>query len=849
METRGGLTPLPFKTVGEVGCAIRDDRYQSSADVPINATLVPDKGEGITTEENIQIADENEGTALIYSAPVDPSFCDDYTINNELGDYLTRPVLINTTSWTLGTPFNLEIFPWDLYFNDDRIRKKLDNYSLLNCTLNIKIVVNASPFYYGLALAAYKPLDGFKDETIKNVATYDDDLVPLSQRPHIYIYPQSCQGGHLKLPFFYYKNWLRVNDRQVFQWMGKLTIREIFPLSNANSVVGTDVNIQIYAWASDVKLTAPTNALALQSGDEYMYTGPVSAPASAIAAITGKLEDVPVIGPFMTATRALSSGVSKFAAYFGFTNTQVIDDVKPFKDLPFHSLASSEIGQPTEKLTLDPKNELSIDPRIVGLTGHDELSIKDFIMRESYLTQEVWSAADTVDTILFSSRIMPMLNKVNGVYRQMTPLAYSQFLFRYWRGDICFRIRFICSKYHRGRARITWDPEGNIITDAVTSTTSFTRIVDISEETDVEICVPYMQATPWLLTDNSSNFEFFGKSYVTTRFPNSDNGTLCVRVFTEQSSPVASADIGVVVSVRGCENFEYAAPKELPSDMSFWDLQSSDIMSYDGGNLCNITQNSVGKKHSHRFLVNMGEKISSFRQLLRRSSLSRVLTSRGVGTGDDFAILKTLMSPYPLYNGYDPNGINDAKGTLVPGSLFPYNYSHNIPFNWIGNCFIGMRGSSTWHVNCDSKNLAGTLRWRRSNDSRSTASYYGINWLATSSSEDVADHYFTVNTTPGSTGQSLTHQITQAGSSVTVPMYNHNRMISTDVVKRNLGNSIDGTDGESVEFSTLIRPNSDTATGDLQTYSLYHNIGTDFNFYFFLNCPTVVVSPVPNPTV
>lgn len=357
-----------------------------------------------------------------------------------------------------------------------------------------------------------------------------------------------------------------------------------------------------------------------------------------------------------------------------------------------------------------------------------------------------------------------------------------------------------------------------------------------------------MQALPWLKTDDNSNNEWFGAGLAYTRAPAYDNGTFTIRVFTEQSSPVASADIEVVVSVKGADNFEYAAPKELPQDMSFWNLQSSDEMVYDSDYTTNITQNSMGKKHSHRFLINMGEKITSFRQLLRRASLSRRFTGSDIVAGDKYALLKSHMSPYPLYNGYDGNGINLADKTLTPGTLVPYNYCYNIPFNWIGNCFVGMRGSSTWHLNCDANVPAGTLRWYRDNDGRTAADYYTWNTLASALTTNYAQHFFLITSDSGSAAQSLTHQLTQTGSSVTVPMYSQYRMISTDSVKRTLGNGIDGTDTESVSFETLLKP-VDVAGYDVQTYSLYHNIGTDFNFYFFLNCPTVTVSPIPLPSL
>lgn len=77
----------------------------------------------------------------------------------ELADFLRRPVLIDESTWTVGTTYaSLGISPWVEFFNNPVIKKKIDNYAFINCTLKIKIMINSSPFLYGALVASYEPL-------------------------------------------------------------------------------------------------------------------------------------------------------------------------------------------------------------------------------------------------------------------------------------------------------------------------------------------------------------------------------------------------------------------------------------------------------------------------------------------------------------------------------------------------------------------------------------------------------------------------------------------------------------------------------------------------------------------
>jgi len=904
----------------------------SSGGVPSEITQ-GDKGLPGGTEERastVRYLDENPGQMLSWNPISDNSYYNDYTAGVELNNFFERPVLIQTYSLSESSNFNQTFNPWYNYFSDTRVGKKLDNFSLLSCNLHVKFIINASPFYYGMLIASWRPVVNFANDNIQSGDTYASDLIPLSQRPHIYLYPQTCQGGEMKLPFFYFKNWLRVNDHNEFNNIGQMTLRSIVQLQNANSNASTPITIQVFAWASDVRVTAPTVALSLQSTDqssvdEIKYrvemrlreiarlvgllqhdinaivekskieslefseeeilflknlltdtkdnvetivsplvvqsrdeygTGSISAPASAIARATGLLKRVPIIGPYMTATSMISDTIGQIARIFGFTNVPVISDVQPLKSLVFHSLASCSIGGPIEKLTFDPKNELTIDPRVCGLPPQDDMLISNIVQRESYLGQYTWGAGAAVNSLIFGAAVQPEMTGVytsgGGVlYRNATPMAHIQKMFKYWRGDIIFRFRFICSKFHRGRALIQWDPEGDIVGQTSTSNVVFTEVVDISKNVDIEVRVPYMQSTPWCLTSTSNNTPYYGgSSYTTARRNAFDNGTLTLKVFTVQTSPVASANIVVVVSVRGADNLEYACPRELSNSNSFFNTQSVDQEFAYENPVSVLASNNINGNSDHLYLVNHGEQITSVRQLMQRSTHVMSLYAASTNTTSAILFVQHKMGRFPPSPGYDPNGIHSAKGLIATTSNFPYNFSQMTPFCWLQYCYVGARGSTVYHINVEANDPVTLVRAVRASGTITAANYVQTQTIATGVTSSNFSKTWLVYESSGYEGQSLTNQKTQAGMSILMPMYNLNRFCQSDPNYNILGLSVANTDTDNIQIDYAIKPHYNTSVNSAEAAytSFYHSIGPDFSFIFFLNVPSVIInSGLPNP--
>nr|ULG00059.1 MAG: hypothetical protein 2 [Locarnavirus sp.] len=773
----------------------------------------------------------------------------DAVINADLADYLSRPVRISSFTWSMSDTVGVlnTVLPWSAYMSHPSITNKLTNYAFLRGNLKVKYVVNASPFYYGSMRACYQPLQNFKPATIVAGSVgpvQNTELIPYSQQPGVWIKPSHSEGAELTLPFFLPRSFLRVQSLTEAQNMGILRNVIYNPLLSANGATGS-VSVQVYAWMEDVVLAGPTVGIALQA-DEYGL-GPVSLPATTIASMASKLRTVPIIGKYATATEIGARAAAGIAQLFGMSNPPVIENTTPLRPSPFPQMASPELSYPVEKLTLDPKNELSIDPSIVGLTSEDELAIQNFVTKQSYVTGNSWTTSMAADTPLFTAKVNTNFgvgSTTTGGLVQYTPLALAAKQFRAWRGDIIFTFRFIATPFHKGRVRISYDPaNASVQTTADTGPYVFNRIVDLGAETEVDIRIPYQQALPWCY--NYSQLDL--SNWTTSASPaltfqdTFDNGVISVKVLTALSAPVTTSSVGMQVFVRGAENLELANPTTLVQQETAFVLQSEEYSEKREG-AEEILGNSDAGIMTTRARVNFGENVGSLRTLLRRSNLLDSIVPQTNTTNLGFYTI--TQTRYPAHYGYDPAGFITVKGTTVPASNFLFNSVNMTPWHYISNCFVAQRGSMHWHYNWEGPTEV-TMR-----ATRYPLFYPGTNAAYVGSTAgSFSKNVYTLNVwnTPSSAGTALTNQTTNAGLSVSVPNASVFKFQSTSPTQGSApaGTSSAMYDGSVYEGFTVEIVNNGVADelsrGRLERYFA---IGTDYTLMFFLNCPTMRYLPI-----
>jgi hypothetical protein len=762
-----------------------------------------------------------------------------------LGDYLSRPVRIATLNWLENTFTQTAILPWHLYFDTPQIKKKLDNYGKISCRLHLKFVLNASPFYYGSLRACYFPLSDARSTYVSSA-----DQVPFSQAPGVYLEPQNMSTAEMVLPFLWTRNWLEATAANDFRQMGVLQFLQYANLRSANGVAGTGITVAVYAWAEDVEVMGPTTVGAMQSEEH----GTVSGPATAVAEMADHLADAPIIGDFATATSVGARAVASIAKLFGYSNPPLIDDVKPMQPKTFHAFANVETRMPVDKLCVDPKNEVTISSKVAGVDEEDPLAFSGLLTRESFLMGSLWSNSQAPDTLLWSALVHPSPCVSSGGFFTTPPVAHFSRMARLWRGSLVYKFRFIKTKYHKGRVLISWDPNGDISATADTETTTFSRVVDLAVEDEVEVVVPYRATAPWLntreiTTTTQSNGTTPSYVYDSELY----NGSITMRVQNLLTGPAASPQIDVLVYVKAGDDFMLSVPTEISTLYSTRDptgvIQSEEE---------SISQDkpTVDK---HVSLITTGELISSVRPLLHRASLAYVQPAGVPSVGQTQAFIRTAnhYPRVPVGVGRDPLGFGYAT---VAGAGVRYNFTPNHPIDWTINCYVGYRGSVTVHVNTSGVGSNVT-----------NVSHLAINRMYQSpnlslslfpNSEQVTDvptapnalsrssiRYPTAPRTvvpTGQTGMTLTNVQGQPACSANIPQYNRFRFHPAFQGVRNMDpkNSVTYHDGFTV--STGFNSNATTtATSDWPTLAVYYAAGVDFQPIFFLCTPRLFTTSLP----
>lgn len=815
---------------------------------------------GLETSEVVTFVDDSTGqidnTVYAHSSIASSGG----TLNTSLEHFLRRPTLIDSRSWTTASSNGVLgsiIEPWFLFLNNGVIRNKLNNYAFLRAKLCIKVVINATPFHFGSMRIAYEPsvnVAGTGHRTTKirsNPVSTLPLITPYSQLPGVWVLPSDNSGGEIHVPFFRHSNWLPLKTANDVRSMGTLTYYVAFPLTVASATGSSSISISTFAWLEDVELGGATAELTLQARDEY--DGAISAPARAIATAASALSNLPVIGKFAKATSIGAGALASMASLFGFTNAPVIDNVHAFVPVTGVHLASSEIGTPVQKLTLDPKQELSIDPSMHGLGGEDQMSIDYVAKQKSTLVMDGWSTSDAVNTVIFNSRVSPMLfGSVNildaglvtrSVRVYHSSMSYIGMMFTHWKGDIIFEVEVICTKFHKGRLKIAWDPIGTVGTMALPENTVYTTILDIGENNKATFRVPFHQALAWLRTRGVSADNWTpGNSLASD--PEYDNGMLIVSVLTPLMSPVAPQNVGIKVSVYSA-SVEFANPRSFlgeasnSSPPSFFAVQAKDEVDVVSSV---VTLGDNGVMHPERYSLNFGEHIASLRALLHRYSLYDT-TSFPPDSATRTALLRKSFSRHPPMFGFDPQGWTSMNKTLTAGTAFG-NMTPTHPITYVEMMYGASTGGVNFIVNssADLYPYIGDIRIQRLTDTARSGERAGA--VAASinagTSNGAYNRFMNMSVPSGGTaGAAFTNSQTNGSLNWNYPMMTNVNFNYTDPTSYLLGNPADATNRECVVLEAYVKQATASTVTPLVSFTSYAATGVDFNCLWWLCCPTI----------
>lgn len=695
-----------------------------------------------TTESgavNTSYASDTPGNLMVPVSSTDPLRNDIQIDSNDLQQFLMRSVKIKEYTWNVNSFIRESFFPWEEFLGHPSIRNKLQNYAYISGTLTLTLVINGTQFHYGKGIMSYNPLAAGNSPARAPGSAPVIDNVVYSQRPHVLFDPSDSTGGELILPFVYEMNMIALNTVGGLRALGEITISSLNFLQHALGTTPAPVSVTIFARMNeDVTLAGSTNTptFVSQAGRKTMSVdkkteygdGIISKPASAVARMAGYLKDAPVIGPWAFATQIGAKATSQIASLFGYSrpiNVRPIDKLRPTF---LGNIANTSVEDATDKLTFDPKQELTIDPRTIGYgSGHDELEIKSIAMRPSYLTRFEWSVSDAPAKHLFSSRLTPMLVGTQivtpGVEElAFTPMAFAAYPFKYWRGSLKYRFQVVASKFHKGRLRIHYDPD-SIAAGDPDWVGGYNEIFDISETKDIEVTIGWNQEISYRLVGtqyatkpapvNFTPRDGFGPSVNpitpvgTGTSTQHLNGILSVSVLNKLTAPEETSSVEINVFVSACDDFEVAEP--IAEGLQALSLYPDEFVSQSGeitgatpqdstpigasAATSTVLGNSCEEKPLNNALY-FGEAFTTFRDLLKRYNFYTTYTSpTSAGNGGGAYMWRQNHTVFPPYRGETDTGVAvHVKNTLL---------------HYLTPAFATWRGGLRWKYNFDSLTGAG----------------------------------------------------------------------------------------------------------------------------------------------
>jgi len=546
----------------------------------------------------------------------------------DLSHFFERPILIKTLEWDDNTSlFQVENL-WTQYFSHKVIWPKLLGFSRMTCNLEIEVRVNGSPFRFGDVLVSYRPLfqtdvegylsnysggylieDGCSASSLSSFGVAPSStpmsLIARSQRQSCYLQVSKSIGAKIVLPFIYPFESLRVTSLaydptvpasvarmkdttfyKSLSSLGSLTFESLCTLRNTQVTSGVGVTIDIFVRAVNVKAWMASGVASMEpqgkkgKGEESVKPSHIT---SAISVGAKAFKDIPVIGPLATVGSMVAEGVTMVLQAFGFTPMALNLVTQPVSRAWTYVQSSLSAPRSVVSLSLDHENQVSIDPALMGAQSVDELSLASFCGRSTIASITYFGSSCVTNDTIFLMPIHPMLgmrdsgggDKAVPSYRyQLLPCAFAAMNFKYWRGTCVIKLHAIKTQFHKGRLRVTWDPEfassnASATADFLTVHEGYQQMVtwDLDAADRLEMRVGFGARTgrlsvpsistigmtsnaSWKTNSEASSGPITSTSFVTDNYLDYCNGFLRISVLNRLQASDVTYPVPIVVSVH-----------------------------------------------------------------------------------------------------------------------------------------------------------------------------------------------------------------------------------------------------------------------------------------------------------
>jgi len=564
-------------------------------------------------------------------------------VNRSIAEFLRKPFEVATGSFTTVFPV-AEYDVMDHLATVDLYASKLKGFYGVKANPVYTMKITANRFTYGLFAISFLPTGGSGGGHAQIV---DDGRsftkVQRSQLLTAYMDLNCDSSVQLKIPWtsaYPYWQVRRTGLQTNLQSPGRLLI---WQLSGPTDVSGgvTVATFSLYVHYENVELygAAIPQGVPLfareQSGgsvkrttrgqkdlatQEMETSGPISGALSLVASAATALSSVPVLATIAQPVSWVADALARTANWFGYSAPRVVTAPTRMYDTPFPYLTTFDKHSVAEPLGLSVTNFVTPVPGESG-TDFDEMSI-DFIKSKSaWFATNTWTTSNGIGTLINSFDLVPRnfgAQQTDGtaVLYSSTPVAFLCRLFKFWRGSLILKIRFVKTEFHIGRLQIIYDPLAGSTPGAVTSTNgahTYRRVFDLREGNEVDIVLPYISEMDWKYTDTASGVATLGRLNIYV------DDQLSV------SGGFAANSIALHYFISGGPDFAVASRKRATYAMSMPEARyQSGVteLSDAGPETCAASTTVFDNLGGHASTVNMsgacmGEVVLSLNQLLK----------------------------------------------------------------------------------------------------------------------------------------------------------------------------------------------------------------------------------------
>jgi hypothetical protein len=736
-------------------------------------------------------------------------------------DFLAKPYLLTQFQWTSASAENANLHFFDigpLLTSVTAWEAKRRGFELIRGTFNLRVQVNCSPFQAGKLLIHYLPNCADRiaiDST--HLSRYNLDIIQKYQHPHIDLDARDTVAI-MSIPYISPTPWFDVKEG-AYDW-GRVFVDVVCPFkSGASGILNAEVTL--FGYWTDVELCAPivpqsdnsestTKFSTSKNTERKESTFKISDGLQAVRSAASSLSAIPFLTGTMETLAWVANCASQVASIFGWSKPRLNDAPQIMARQPFRYVGTSDGPDVSQPVALIHNNAIKRSSDY-AITRKDEMSLKYLLKVPTYLGRKTWTTALSSGTLLFSQALAPsqaykQSTKTTGAhvmtYNMGAPLYYLSNAFKYYRGSMSLKIQFAKTIFHSGKLLITFTPSWTAFVAPTVSTSiySLREIIDVREQSEIELNFPYLLARPYLEQ-------------------NQPIGTVHVYILNDLRCPETVAqEIDLIYFITAGDDFEYQVPQGDRGDSLFpYTPQSNNAETIISSGIAESAIKSASTMYSQK---SIGEHFCSVKQLLNRNSQLQPSVS--------LTYASTLIAAYPwLCSGVSNN---NTTGVLTRYTFYPDAFSIIAPmYNYF-------RGGARWQVisdapsNLSMMNIPGFCK-DNATDFSTTAAQVALGLNVAPTFTGSPNKTIVPFQTPVPTGSHIGSAFLQ------VPYYN--KFPVSFVQTMNGGTTNYMTADETVPDSSAIF----TSPVNFGTTTiLERSFADDFQLSFFIGCPPLLIS-------